>query len=641
MKHRVATALFLFIALFFSVDVANAKFETQQNDVLCTFGGTFKPEMFFGANTSLLNKNNVGNEVWYMRHTLDLNLALAYGKETYGSSVLNTRFDIRNKGVWGNPESIARTIEATVKDVDVVEGAHKHAIPRHIFWMRQAWIEFDLKHFLGLSFLTKHSFKLGLFPFQLGRGISLGSAYAVGPELLGFYSDSAVDQFAPGGLLHGDIVEDVLSYDLYAAILHNKSSSLGDTGAAIYGQEYGRRETPQRGSGKINFLIASRLNWDVFKHDTYGHLHVEPYGLYNKDLEQRVEFTGDASSQLGTLGMAVEYTNDYFEFGCDYAFNIGQQRVKGWDRNSVTKENRDGQAVFVNSHVVDESTSKKIPYVKGSTAQKEIDRPTASQDESLNGKPIDTIDSNIGFLSGPVTMQNAKNRFRNPYTNKYEGWMFVADAGVWAYKKDLFIAAAVGVASGDRNPNEETVDYQYSGFIPLQDIYSGQRVESAFFGSFNRPLSAPTNQAAPSPFASVVDRFTNIVNCGFSIKYEPQDVSTPFKIFPNGIAYWQQKATNKFDAKTKTELKDEASTFLGVELNIFAHWMVMKDLKLYFVGAVFFPGQHYRDIKGKPLNPAQQKALDRLDTTGFDEDRIPNIGDSTAYTFNLGIEYKF
>lgn len=637
MKHRVATALFLVFAILIPA-FSWAKFETRQNDVLLSFSGSFKPEMFGGVNTGLLNKNNIGNKIWFMRHTLDFSLGISYGEETFGSSIIDSKFNIRNKGIWGNPESITRTVEATIKDVDVVEGAHRHAIARHIFWMREGWLEFDLSHFLGLSFLNEHSFKLGFFPFQLGRGISLGAAYAVGPELLGFYNDSAVDQFAPGGLLHGDILENKLSYDLYAATLLNRSTSISETGAAILGQQYGRRETPQRGSGKINFLIASRLNWDVFKSDMYGKLHVEPYVLYNKDPEQKVQFRGDSSSQLGTIGMAVEYTQDVFEFGFDYAFNLGQQRVKGWDRNTVTKENRDGRAIFINTHVLDQN-GDKLPFVRGNEAQQLID--CSPQDESENGKVIDTVDENVGFVTGPVTLINSETRFRNPYTNKYEGWMFVTDAGVWAYKKDLFLSASAWIASGDSNPNEETKDQQYSGFLPLQEIYSGTKVLSAFFGRITRPLSAPTTNQAPSRFAQVTDGFTNLVSCGFSAKYEPQDVKTPYRIFPNALAYWQEKPTNKFDAKSGKELDALASTFLGVELNIFSHWMLVKDLKLFFVGAVFFPGAHFRQIKGKPLDAAQKRQLDRLDRTGFDEDRIPNLGADTAYTFNLGIEYKF
>lgn len=619
-----------------------SQIQTQAADFLFSFFGMFRPEMFYGKNISLLNNNNEGNKIWFQRHTLDLGLGIDYGFQTYGATVASLVFNIRNKGIWGNPESIASTTEAETKIVDSVGRQHKHAIPRHIFWMREAWLEFALYEFMGLSLLHSHTFKVGLFPYQLGRGIALGDAYAVGPELLGFYSDSYVDQFAPGALFNGVILKDRLSYDVYAAILQNRSSSLSETGAAIFGQEYGKRETPQRGSGKINFLIATRLNWEVFKHPHYGYLHLEPYVLYNRDPEQKVEFRGDATSQLGTLGMAMEYDHPRFGIGFDYALNLGQQRVKGWDRNQIVEQNRNGQVVLVNSHVVDQNNDN-IPFINGAQAQETIN--CAFQSESENSQVIGTVADNVGYLTGPVTLQNAANRFRDPFTNKYEGWMFVIDAGYWAYKKDLLLAVTAFISTGDENPNTKTKDGIYSGFIPLQEVYSGKRVKGAFLlggaGRLSRPLSEPHSNQSPSRFAQTINGFTNLVGCGTGLHWKPSDWEKSFSLNPNGIAYWQEKPVKKFDARTKSELDCLASTYLGVELNIFMHYMVLKDLKLFLVTSVFFPGAHFRDVLGKPLTSEQQRLLDRLDKTGFDMDRVPNLGDDTAYTFNLGLEFKF
>jgi hypothetical protein len=602
----------------------------------------FKPEMFYGKNVSLLNNNNIGNKIWFQRHTLDLSLSIDYGNATYGSTVASFMTTIRNRGLWGNPESIAATTEAETKVVDAVARRHRHAIPRHIFWIREVWLQTELQEFVGLSFLNSHYFKIGLFPFELGRGIALGDAYAVGPELLGFYSENYVDQYAPGALFHGTILQDRLAYDLYAAILQNRSTTLSETGAAIFGQEFGRRETPQRESGKINFLIAARLLCDPVDHPKYGHLHIEPYALYNRDPEQRIEFLGDATSQLGTLGLAVEYTHPRFEIGFDYAFNLGQQHVKGWDRNEVNERNLNGQVVLVNSHVVDQNGAA-IPFVKGSQAQQTID--FSFQDETQNNQVIGTVDGNVGFLTGPVTLKNNANRFRNPYTNKYEGWMFVVDTGFWAYKRDLLLAATAFITTGDRNPNEETIDGVYSGFIPLQEIYAGKRVKSAFLlggaGKLSRPLSIPATNQSASRFAQNVNGFVNLVGCGTAAHWKPSGWEKTFSLNPNALAYWQENPTKKFDAFANKEVDCPASTFLGVELNVFTYYMVLKDLKLFLVASVFFPGAHYRDVRGKPLNATQKELLDRLDRTGFDQDRIPNLGDDTAYTFNLGLEYKF
>ena len=641
MKKTFVVALLVCVSLVVSSN-SFAALKTKSGDFEVKFYGSFKPETSYGKNIALLNNNNRGNFIYFSRHTIDLNLDILYGAETYGKPVAEFMFNVRDKGIWGSPTSIASTTDSETKIVDSVGRTHKHFIPRHIFWMREAWLSFDLAEFLGLPFMNDHTFKVGLFPFSLGRGIALGDAYAIGPELIGFYSDGVVDQFAPGASLHGDILPDTLSYDVYAAILQNKTSSLGETEAAIFGQEFGRLKTPQRGSGNVNFLIATRLNIDLFHHDKFGDLHIEPYALYNHDPEQRVEFIADASSRLGTVGLATEYTNEKFEFGFDYALNLGQQRVKGWNRNQVVEQNRNGQVVLVNDQVVDQN-GNNIPFVSGSTAQGIIN--DSFQGESQNSAVIGTVTGDVGYLTGPVTIQNSDRRFRNPFTNKYEGWMFVIDAAVWAYKNDLKLAAMTGITTGDDNPNDETKDGVYSGFIPLQEIYSGSRVRSTYLlggaGRLNRPLSAPTTIQTTSRFARTVNGFSNLVFLGGSLHWEPEGREKPYAVNPNVVAYWQEKPTNKFDALTNTELDCKASTYLGTEINLFAHFMVLKDLKLFFVGGVFFPGTHYRDIKGKPLNATQKALLDRLDRTGFSADRIPNLGDDTSYIANIGLDFKF
>ncbi len=625
--------------LLLSCTFFNAKFETQAGDFKIKFSGKFRPETFFGKNVALLNNNNEGDKIWYARHVLDFNLDVDYGKETYGRDVARFHFDMRNKGVWGNAGSLLPTTDTSIKISDAVTGTHSHAIPRHVFWMRSGWLRFELNQALGLPLDYEHWFTFGLFPFSLGRGIALGDAYAVGPDLLGFYIEGNVDQFAPGALLHGEIIPKKLSYDLYTAILQNKGSTFRETNEAILAQEYGRRDTPQRGASKINFLIASRLQWHVFKDENIGTLLVEPYALYNKDTEQRIEFLGDASGQLGTVGLAAEYEHPKFDIGFDWAFNLGQQRVKGWDRNEVTLENRSGQMILVNNQVVDQN-GNKVPFVKGSQAQNMIN--ASPQDEAFNGQQIGTLPNGVGFITTPVVMSNSATRFRNPYTNKYQGWMFVIDGAYWTLDRDLMLAAATGVASGDDNPNDETIDGVYSGFIPLQEVYSGKRVRSTFLLSgFKRPFSAPISRQSPSRFAISTNRFTNIIYAGVGGSYGPSAWPKKFNVSPNLLAYWQEKPTKRFDAQLNKQLDTLASPYLGVEINIFMDYMILKDLKLYLEAALFLPGQHFRDIKGMPLNAQQEALLNRLDRTGFDPSRIPNIGDNSAYTFNLGLEYKF
>jgi len=361
----------------FSVFNSFAKMTGTYGDFEYVFSGMFKPEMFYGRNFSLLNNNNKWDKVWFMRHTLDMSLGVGYGKQTYCDTVLDFFFTLRNRGIWGNPNTIAFTSDAEIKLLDAVARAHKHGFPRHIFWMREGWIDFSINNFLGLALEYQHSIKLGSFSFQLGRGISLGDAYAVGPEFLGFYSDSLVDQYAFGALISGTFVPKVLTYDLYAAILQNNSSTLGDTAARIMGQQFGRIADPSRGYGKINYVIAGSLGWDAFADEKYGRLHLEPYAMYNNDPEQAVDFKADSSSKLGTIGFAGEYAGSIFEFGFDTARNIGRQTVLGWDTNQVTEENRGGFVVLSNTQVLDKDGKKQL-FTKSSSPEQTVIR-NASQ----------------------------------------------------------------------------------------------------------------------------------------------------------------------------------------------------------------------------------------------------------------------
>lgn len=637
-------AVFLLISPFSSY----AKISATFGDYEYAFSGKFRPETFYSKNFNLLNNNLDTDQTWYARHILDVDLDVLYGRQTYNEPVAEFYFTLRNKAVWGDPSSIASTTETDVRILDAVGRPHKHDIPRLFFWMREAWLRLDLAELLHLPFINKHSFTLGAFSFKLGRGIALGDAFAPTNDLLGYYTEFNVDQYAFGGKLSGNLVEGALSYDLYSGILQNKSSNIGDTSARIFEKEIGHEGFGARGFGHVNFVVAGRLDWTVFDTQQLGVLHVEPYGLFNHDPEQKVEFLGDASSKLGTLGLASDYKGNIFEFGFDYAFNLGQQRVKGWDRNVVQEENRDGFLAFVNSHVVDQD-GNKILFINGSPQQKMIDCTYDSkQQNSQNiGSFLQQVtvcnDDNISVCQErEVQLINKNNRFRDAYTNKYKGWMFITDAGLWVYGKDLQVSAMAGIASGDDNPNIETIDEDYTGFIPLQEAYSGERVKSAFplgaMGKFRRPLSQPTSVQA-GRFPRSVSRFTDLVFTGASIKWEPRDWVNNILIHPNILAYWEDKPIKKFCAKTGSELNEPASTFLGVEANVFFHYYPIKSMRLYVVGSLFFPGGHYEDIRGKPINTDQIAALAAFDNKKINY--IPNIGDSKAFTLNAGFEFKF
>src|SRR3989338_5438582 len=118
---------------------------------------------------------------------------------------------------------------------EVLIGDHSHELGRNNIYLKECWIKLNFDKIFD-THLWSHSFTVGLFPFQVGQGISLGENYAVSPASLGFYSDSAIDQYAPGVKLSGNLYQDCLAYDLYGSITENNATSFKKTGAQIYDQ---------------------------------------------------------------------------------------------------------------------------------------------------------------------------------------------------------------------------------------------------------------------------------------------------------------------------------------------------------------------------------------------------------------------
>jgi len=632
-------------------DYRKAPLRFESGDSIFELVTKLRIEGFYSKNVKLLNNNNPTDRALIpARHTIDFNPIYSYGLKSHGYDVVKFRATIRNKGTWGNPSSIGSTDFETVKITDAVLAPHSHSINRHILWFRELWLQFALRDLLGFSTENSHYFKLGLFPFQVGRGIALGDAYATDHDLLGYYSPNVVDQYAPGFLLSGELIKNRrLTYDLYAAITDNRSDTFDNVNLRTQSQVMGKKCNPARGFGIINYILAARVQWMPFNKEDKRML-FEPYIVYNDQKEQRIEFVGDASSKLGTIGLNGEIAYGKFEAGFDVAFNMGRQKVKGTDRNFVTMANRNGIITLVNTEVIATVTDAATNDVAGKTA---VFTSATSANQKAIQKTIENASQNGQLIPG-TTLRNSVIRFTNPYTNRYRGSMMVFDMS-YAFIPDRFkLAFAVGYASGDQdpnrdheNPNDSDIDGDFRGFIGLQEIYSGTRVKSAFLlsgaGRIPRLLDIPArNVQLGQPFASVVNRFTNIIFVGSGSTIKASLCGHRWHLNPNVLAYWQDHATHRFDLETQQFTTNKfASKYLGTEINIFADTTLLEDLKFYAVGGIFIPGTHYKDIKGVPLNRAQQLYLDSVDSTGFNGELVPVLSDDTAFFFNIGLEYKY
>src|SRR5436190_16727781 len=150
-----STILLIFFVLqtLFLIRSIHAEIRGTYNDWEYVFSGVFKPESFYAKNPTWLNNLNPFDRIYYSRHVLDLTVDILYGAQTYGTKIAELLFQVRNKGVWGNPESIAMTTEAEIKTIEAVNPiTHKHGFPRHIFWIRQVWLQFNINEAFTIPF---------------------------------------------------------------------------------------------------------------------------------------------------------------------------------------------------------------------------------------------------------------------------------------------------------------------------------------------------------------------------------------------------------------------------------------------------------------------------------------------------------
>src|SRR5437899_984242 len=84
-------------------------FVSADGDFFCGLSGKMRPEFFRGARFNLLNSNVGADNAFYVRTTIDLTSTAGYGKKTYGENIITGKVTTRNRGNWGNPDSIAKT----------------------------------------------------------------------------------------------------------------------------------------------------------------------------------------------------------------------------------------------------------------------------------------------------------------------------------------------------------------------------------------------------------------------------------------------------------------------------------------------------------------------------------------------------
>ncbi len=612
-------------------------FVFKRGDTVLALGGKTRQEYFAAKNPIFLN-NNLPDDFSFFRHITDLFIDVTWGTEKYGHPAIEAFMDIRQRMLWGAAGRYIQTDPETVKISDSVVGAHNHRISRPLLWIRDLWLQASLNAIFNFHGKTEHYIKGGLFPFWLGRGIALGPYYGLTKSFLGIGSYHN-DQSAPAILISGEIVRDVVSYDLYYTKFEDKSNTLGDTFNHVKANHIGRELNPWRGTSKDNELWAARIKWNAFD-DQDGRLDLEPYIFYNEASDLNVESVADAKSMLGTVGLALEWSYSNFEFGGEIAFNYGHQILRCIDRNriKIVRDPSSGclKEVYTKVSYGGQDQATVTENLKGLV---EANLPTACQCDDLdmfNGKEFGA-DRSGGFT-------NASDRFRPERRVDYRGWMFTFDMAYFLEEYNTKFATGYAYASGDTDPNSSSLDscpiVKYNGFVGINENYAGTRIPSLMVLDA-RKLARPLTVDNETTFSISDNSFTDMHIVGAGLTWTPmKNDPTKMSINPNVLAFWKAHRTRRFNFCEQVFTNACASRFLGTEFNVFFNYEMLRDLQLYAKFAVFFPGTFYSHSRGVLLASAAFLGLDRRDSTGFDS---PNYGldRDTAYYANIGAEYKF
>jgi len=625
-----------------------APFIFTKKDTVLTIGGRIKPEFFYQPNISMLN-SQIPDASQYIKTSIDLTFDVAYGQKKYDYKAVEAFLDLRHKGVFGKALSyFDRDAGAAVgpslirvDDGESAFGIHTHSSGKLMLWFNEAWLKFSPNAAFSTSDKNLHTFQVGWFPFQLGRGIALGTFYGTAREYLGLYSYKE-DNSAPGANLHGNIIKDMLDYDIYYSRLEERGKGIRDTFNIEKKNVLGLKH-PWRGVAKNAEVIAGRIQYKPFSsNETIGTLMLEPYAFYNVADDRKVELYPDSKGKWGSYGLMLEHEYKDFEWGAEVAFNYGKQDVVAIDRNeAVMIADVNGYAREVYSYVYDDKLLAALPVGGDKKLARAAVTPAAYQavwqDTKENGKKI------LDPKGNPTGYTSADNRFKPAYKNTFDGWMGVVDAAYNIKAWDLKVSLAYGYVSGDKNPNFVEKDKDYKGFIGLHENYVGKRVPSILILD-ERFLRRPVNiDQAPRSRTELV--FSDMQFVGGGLAWEPKkSCIKDLYINPNVIAFWKTHGEPKYDAVVgKASTTEMSSDFLGTEINLFTECSVVKDLMFFVNLAAFVPGQFFKDVKGLPLDKDffdfvledQRNDIMPGDTAMF------GLGTDTAYHVNVGFEYRF
>jgi hypothetical protein len=599
-------------------------------DVRARLGGKFTQQLSATARTNTLSNGGVSADTTtnvvdtdyfndraiFVRTTADFFIDFSYGQD--GLPRIQFYDALRFRYKWAGAAEVEAD-QATVSIGDTTAAVSAGTLNKHVLWTREAW----LKVMLGKLESSDDFLQLGLVPFSVGHGISLGSAYKSG-GLLGFSPGFSIDQFAPGVLLRVDAFPKRIFVDAYFALLENKHDSFKSNNTVIRASEIleGGNQG-KRGTASMVYLAALRSKMVPLKRGEHKKFEIEPYFVYQNAPDQTIDFANDTDSYLKSFGVAFALEWNRLKWDVDFGANQGYQNIKPWDRNEVKVVADNGALIQQYTKIY---TTNLFETLATATTANAAAVAAAGRAAELNSKSIPV---------GLGTIWNAADRFRARQKKKFNGWFAVSEASYEISPSELSVVWGAGWSSGSLSAHVDTntmteqdlMNQNHAGFVPLQSVYSGRRLRHLVFIGAGIPRVAKKEPSSSTTGKNIVTSInskavtkglTNLSFIGGSVEWNVKSLSkNKVLISPNVITYWSPECPLLKNGK-------QASPFLGTELCFELSAKFFDRLKVYNYSGVFLPGAQYSELFADGVSIGGSK-----------------IGDSPAYVFDVGVEFAF
>jgi hypothetical protein len=589
---------FFLISFLFSLSLQAAGAWDFSDNFHLKGSGQITKEAFISTNINLLNSRIMADDISYVLSTLDYYLSADYGQ------VKNPRLsfysDFRFRYLWGSCAS-AEFENGEFYFTDGLFKPNNNCLLRHVVWMRESWVKVM---FGGDIEKHKHCLQMGLIPFEIGRGISLGSAYDVA-GFLGFTPTYSINQYAPALLLKTNLTPKTF-FNVYAALLEVECNDKDKRACGLpYPAELNTFD-PCFFTRKSFAVIVQQKT--CFENNKKTKTILEPYLMYLSAPDKSFEAPGDVDAQLVTFGFAVEVEQQKINWGFECACNLGGVFIKPWDRNKINIiKQSDGVIAEQYTKIYDKNQLDTTAKLVEVTSENKAYVDASAREPQENGKQI-----------GP-NLFNAYNRFRPAQNVNMSGYFYIADAEYDCIAKVLQIDLGVGYFSGDSSKLQdankmssfECLNQSFSGFVPIQSIYSGKRIRHMVMFNQGIPrfivqnaeveLGGVAVNPTPSIMANNINTTTNISFLGTRAAWNIERLKKYSVLFaPNIIAYWSPETfyVKHLATKNRKAYTSLVQNYLGTEVNFEFSSLLTPDLKLAGYAGVLFPGSYYKDLIG-------------------------------------------